>query len=690
MSDTDTDDTDLLLLIPPNFCAEDKMSACAAADALAMPPPPPPASTSAAYQFLHPSKKSELNSINARLQNIALDAEEPPSDISTISTNTVRNAGRPERDRELHGMVHSTPKSGSVEPLRHRPVDDNFLIEIDHYLDDNNAHRWQRHDHQLHHRSDDHLRNERVGQEGHPGTTSLPSMRLASSSSGAVSVEAARVDRNSLSENKIISLSELWGKSSLTKTVLDNHSPNRLLCSSSLKEEQLRRQHLEKTVHTLQSQLLEYQQRISVAIEVDRSKDVALTDAEQTVQSLNYEVQHLRDAVHRLEAERGESQSKFDALQNELAQAVNLATKFQEKNDKLERELDHCRHDAKQWDERMEQLEMQLNSSKRAEELSHAELNKLRDKFAKVDYQQEKLKARIEELEKDKNTLTNQKEMLQEYHQKQKARADSLESQRKSLQETLANLTETETNLKKKLEIQQKSLKQYYQQQMENVVAKKMQEFQDQLDKNEEHLKNEARERERLIAERAVKQLEMINEKNNQELNLIQEKHNEEVELYRLQLANASKKIDEMDLKLSCYKTKRADIAEKLHGVMEAQWQQALAILTTPSQNSIMQASDTEGESPELNNARMYPETPKTSKSQRSNSTEKNNLDVVGKRDPPSPMDKLQAYIELLLSKSPSDFDRLDEILAMTAKQGSKQTKPKSGSGNSKPPPWKC
>jgi len=54
-----------------------------------------------------------------------------------------------------------------------------------------------------------------------------------------------------------------------------------------------------------------------------------------------------------------------------------------------------------------------------------------------------------------------------------------------------------------------------------------------------------------------VKQLEMINEKNNQELNLIQEKHNEEVELYRLQLANASKKIDEMDLKLSCYKTKR-------------------------------------------------------------------------------------------------------------------------------------
>ncbi|XP_016976749.1 centrobin isoform X1 [Drosophila rhopaloa] len=695
MSDTDTDDTDLLLLIPPNYYSEVKMSsgAGAAADALAMPPPPAP--TSAAYQFLHPSKKSELNNINARLQNIGLDAEddrgfEPPSDISTISTNTVRNAaGRP--NRELHGMVHSTPKSGSVEPLRHRPLEDNILLEIDHYLDDNNAHRWQRQDHHLHHHSDDHLRNERVVQEGHPAATSLPSMRLASSSSGAASVkEVVRGARNSLNDNKLISLSELWGKSSMSRTVLDNNSPNQLLCSPSLKEEQLRRQHLEKTVHTLQSQLLEYQQRISVAIEVDRSKDAALSGAEQTAQSLNYEVQQLRNALHRLETDRSESHTKIDALQHELSQAVHLATQFQEKNDKLEGELDHRRKEAKDWDDRLEQLEMQLHSSKRAEELSHAELNKLRDKFAKVDYQQEKLKARIEELEKDKNTLTNQKEMLQEYHQKQKARADSLEAQRKSMQETLANLTENETNLKKKLDIQQKSLKQYYQQQMENVVSKKMQEFQDQLDKNEEHLKNEARERERLIAERAVKQLEMINEKNNQELNLIQEKHNEEVELYRLQLANASKKIDEMDLKLSCYKTKRADIAEKLHGVMEAQWQQALAILTTPTQNSLMQASDTEGESPELNNARIYPETPKTSKSQRSNSTEKNNLDVVGKRDPPSPMDKLQAYIELLLSKSPSDFDKLDEILSMATKQGSKQNKPKSGNGNSKPPPWKC
>ncbi|XP_068142092.1 centrobin [Drosophila tropicalis] len=695
MSDTDTDDTDLLLLIPPNYYTktaerlleEVKMSVAHAADSLAM---PPPASTTAAYQFLHPSKKTELNHINARLQNMALAENlenqerlhfDAPSDISTISTNTVRTvAGSSKQPRELHGMVHSTPKSVSVEP-RSRHMDDNILQEIDHYLDEKVAtNRWQHHhQQQQHHHSDDHLRDGRSmmqHQHQEQAATSLPSIRLGSSS---------------IADNKLISLSELWGRSNGGATVLTQHSlPN----PPALKEEQLRRQHLEKTVHGLQSQLLEYQQRISVAIEVDRSKDAALSNAEQATKNLNYEVQQLRDNLHRVEAERNDSQSKMDALQHELAQAVSLATKFQEKNEKLEAELEQNKRENKNWLEKLEDLELQLQSSKRAEELSHAELNKLRDNFAKVDYQQEKHKARIEELEKDNSTLRHQKEMLQEYHQKQKSRADALEAQRKSLQETLANLTEIETNLKKKLEVQQKSLKLYYQQQMENVVSKKLQEFQDQLDKSEEHLKQEARERERLIAERAVKQLEMINEKNNQELNLIQEKHSEEVELYRLQSANAAKKIDELELKLSCYKTKRADIAEKLHGVMEAQWQQALAILTSPSQASLMAASDTDSESPDLNNARVYPETPKTSKSQRSNNTEKNNLDVCGKRDPPSPMDKLQAYIELLLSKSPSDFDKLDEILALSINKNSANNrtigKRTSSSSSKQPPPWKC
>lgn len=187
---------------------------------------------------------------------------------------------------------------------------------------------------------------------------------------------------------------------------------------------------------------------------------------------------------------------------------------------------------------------------------------------------------------------------------------------------------------------------------MENVVAQKLREFQEQLDKTEETLRTEARERERLIAERAVKQLELINEKNELELNLLQEKHNEEVELYRIQLANASKKIDTMEMKLNIYKSKRADIAEKLHNVMETQWQKALEILTSPhnlTRTTYNETTDQESVvvSPDNNithNKVIYQqnnhpefETPKSSKKE-------NNLNL-------SPKDKLQAYIELVSLK---------------------------------------
>lgn len=214
-------------------------------------------------------------------------------------------------------------------------------------------------------------------------------------------------------------------------------------------------------------------------------------------------------------------------------------------------------------------------------------------------------------------------------------------------------------------------MKAHYQQQLEHVVAQKLKEFQEQLDKTEESLKTEARERERLIAERAVKQLELINEKNELELNLLQEKQKEEVELYRIQLANATKKIEDLELKLSLYKSKRADIAEKLHNVMETQWQKALEILTSPNLTRLTQLDTTDNESPDTNethlnkamlqhhNQHHHFETPKTSKKE-------NNLNVLKQESPQA--DKLQAYIELVRSyicilSFPKDFSSKKKLL---------------------------
>lgn len=65
----------------------------------------------------------------------------------------------------------------------------------------------------------------------------------------------------------------------------------------------------------------------------------------------------------------------------------------------------------------------------------------------------------------------------------------------------------TQKALRKEVDTQRASLKAYYQEQLEQVVAKKLNEFQKQLDTVEETLKIESKQRERLIAERGIKLL---------------------------------------------------------------------------------------------------------------------------------------------------------------------------------------
>ncbi|XP_075162278.1 centriole duplication and spindle assembly protein centrobin [Haematobia irritans] len=743
---SDSDDTDILLLIPPNYYlanAEEKLLRddllalqkqfsslqeldrvernsnyrfarrdltknfqamdLANDDSLIMPPP------TAAYQFLPPTRKTELNNINAKLHNIERDDMfvDNPSDISSISTHTVKTQFGPSKhNREIVGMVHSTPKCMDI-PYKPNPPskrimneaveykEDGVLLEIDKFLSNDRAPQpttntsyWQQR-----HSDDYHTEAQKQSsldlQEQHPPTLtkSLPSSLHIPTEKSHHTSDYHQISK---ADNNLISLCEIWGKSGQATAIATSSQTN-------LKEEQLRRQHLEKTVRQLQSRLLEYQQRLSVAIEVDRTKDNALSTAQIENKSLMQDLQQARQSLQSYEHQRKHYDDKLDALQKELAQAVSLATKFQDKNEKLETELSNysrrTNESCNQYKQKMEELEIKAHACKRSEEMAINELQKLKDKYAKSEHMYEKARLRCDELEKENSTLRHQKEMLQEYHQKQKTRADNLDTQRKSLQDSLAHLTENESTLKKKLDIQQKSLKAHYQQQLENVVAQKLKEFQEQLDKTEETLKTEARERERLIAERAVKQLELINEKNELELKLLQEKQNEEVELYRIQLANATKKIEDLEIKLNLYKSKRADIAEKLHNVMETQWQKALEILTSPNLTRLTQLDTTDNESPDCNethnkgtlqNPHHY-ETPKSSKKE-------NNLNVQGHRPGTPQNDKLQAYIELLLSKSPSDFDKLDEILALTSK--AKQTKEKLEKAakrhcNTRQPPWK-
>lgn len=178
--------------------------------------------------------------------------------------------------------------------------------------------------------------------------------------------------------------------------------------------------------------------------------------------------------------------------------------------------------------------------------------------------------------------------------------------------------------------------------------------------------------------------------------------------MYRIQLANSSKTIDHLQEKLNRYQSKRADIAEKLHSVMETQWQKALEIITSPSSEeetkkhrsidvSKLDKDRADGVSNLLEN-KIENEIFETPTSSRHRDRQHS--------------DKLHAYIELvnflliyclnrnyffslfyfeqLLKKSPRDLEKLDEILLMPKKSSDLQNC--SGENNTtgkNKPPWK-
>lgn len=71
--------------------------------------------------------------------------------------------------------------------------------------------------------------------------------------------------------------------------------------------------------------------------------------------------------------------------------------------------------------------------------------------------------------------------------------------------------------------------------------------------------------------------------RNEEEIDLINQKCAEEVDLYKVQLLNATRTIESLESKLAEYQTRRQDIAENLHSIMETQWKKTLEILTKPS-----------------------------------------------------------------------------------------------------------
>lgn len=409
-------------------------------------------------------------------------------------------------------------------------------------------------------------------------------------------------------DTDLLSLSELWGEK-------DREHGDRAE-GLKLEEERLKREHCEAMIQQLQKKILEQQEKLAVAVKVDRSKDAAITKLRDSwlrlTGSLDRAEERHKSALEKMIKEvenfrmvADNAQKKTNHFESELYKALDLAHDYQEK----------CKQLTNEKKELQETTEKAIAAKNEIIASKDKEINLLKDNYEtvmrlnkqstdcvknledalekeKLEHESCKLKNtelshRIQTLRDETSLLLQERDILKDKVNEERARCNILEQQLCEKHNQTSDLlkkcdflnNETET-LRKLLDVQKNELKCHYQKQLEDAVLSKLQEFQQQLDHAEREMEKDIRNKESIIVENFNKQLVRIEEQHKLEVNVLEEKQKEEIKLYRLQLAQASERIALLESKVDSYRRRRGQIASQLHGVMEAQWRQALLILT--------------------------------------------------------------------------------------------------------------
>ncbi|XP_050349639.1 protein Daple [Nymphalis io] len=408
-------------------------------------------------------------------------------------------------------------------------------------------------------------------------------------------------------DTDLLSLSELWGEKGDRVEKVE---------SIKLEEERLKREHCEAMIQQLQRKVLEQQEKIAVALKVDRAKDTAINKLREAwlrlTGSLDRAEERHRSAldkmVHEVENFKmvaGEAQKKTNQFETELYKALDLAHDYQDKCKKLTAEKNELQENMKKIiedkddainskEKEMVVLKENYETVMRLNKQSTDCVQNLEDALEKERSEHQSTKSKIIELNRKLEAMSDEKQLVQDERDilkdkvnEERSRCNLLERQLCDAQTQVGDLlkrcdtmdNEAKT-LRKHLELQKTELKSHYQQQLEDAVLGKLQEFQRQLDLAEQDMELVARNKETAIVDTFNKQIVRIEEQHKLEINVLEEKQKEEIKLYRLQLAQANEQIGLLESRLESYRRRRARLAAQLHGVMQAQWRQALRLLT--------------------------------------------------------------------------------------------------------------
>ncbi|EFA00864.1 centrobin isoform X2 [Tribolium castaneum] len=385
----------------------------------------------------------------------------------------------------------------------------------------------------------------------------------------------------------LVSLSKLW-----------NSNDTRGLPSKfqqKLQEERLRRQHCEQAIQELQNRVLELQERVAVAIQVDEAKDKAilrfreswekagirLQDIEKQKEKLEEEVDKLR---RKLNEDSDETTQKIAHYEKEASLALNIAHSSQDKLVVLEKRCQQLENELRTAEINSEEFQQkylqELEKSKQYPEILAAKELELKNcKLVLSDARKEitQCQKAVETCQSELVSIKNENESLLAKLDTEKENNKRLTEQKNKLLDEIAahksitrGLQDELSKSREQLETNKLELKSFYQGQVELVVQSKLKEFQKQLDEAEKALKEELSRKELSIAKTAASHIQQISEKHSLEVKLLEEKHQEESRLYHLQITQLRHELDEANHKIKRQHEKQAHIERQLHKFMES------------------------------------------------------------------------------------------------------------------------
>lgn len=293
-----------------------------------------------------------------------------------------------------------------------------------------------------------------------------------------------------------------------------------------------------------------------------------------------------------LDVENANLKKKVVQLEQEVAETIGLIKRFETKNEMLELKIENLTSTSKEMSDlskkQISELENRLSNSKKVEKELREEVEELKAKIKEEKetwFKEKQSKSQLDrEIASLKSQLKQSKDEKVKIYEKFDEDRQMLETkQKKIFNSMMDDFSEKERKLIKELDAQRVALKNYYQAQLETSLEEKVKEYQDQLNKFQQEIQFDAEERERSFNDRSMSQLELIVRKNEEEIDLTRRKCREEVELYRIQLLNANRTIDSLEMKLNEYQMRRVNIADNLHNIMETQWKKILDVLSCPS-----------------------------------------------------------------------------------------------------------